>query len=467
MHRLLVSLLSALDALVAAVVGVAAALAPLTVLWFVVFGAPDLGAIWQTSAAIWQLGHAVPLEIALPATYLAQTGIDPSLASFAVSLPPLGFAAFTLLFAARSGARAARAGAWVTGVAAGALVFAVFAAVVAATSAAELVEVELWQAVLFPSAFYAVGLVAGAVRVAWTDGDEGVIDALRVRLDRAGAAWPEVPGLVARGAALSLTSLLGAASLLLAVTLIVRGPQIVALSQSANLDGAGAAAVFVGQLLYLPTLVVWALAFLAGPGVGLGAGAAVAPAGTQLGVLPGIPVLGVLPEATSPWLLALALLPVAAGALAGWAVRSRLSPRGGAADAESTGILLVLTGSIAIVTALGAAMLSVLAAGAMGPGRLAGVGPDAAAVAIAVGVEVGLGAGILLLAPRRRGADGSAAGATFDGGRRPASASPVRDGLSVGAWSAFHTQPVELPEGEGSRGDGAADAAPDTDEPRR
>lgn len=401
MHRLIVSLLSALDALVAAVVGVAVAVAPLTVLWFVVFGAPDLATIWQTSAAIWHLGHAVPLEVTLPADYLAQTGIDASLATFAVSLAPLGFAAFTLLFAARSGARAARAGAWMTGVLAGTVVFAAFSVGVALTSRAELVTTALWQAILFPAAFYAVGLVAGALRVAWTDGDDGLVDGIRLRLDRAGHAWPEVPGLAARGTALAVVALLGAGALLLAVGLVARAPQIVALSQSANLDGLGAAVVALGQLLYIPTLVIWALSFLAGPGVGLGAGAIAAPGGTQLGILPGIPVLGVLPESTSPWLLALALVPVAAGAAAGWAVRSRLSPRGSSADAETTGILLTLTGGIALFSALSAALLAVLATGALGPGRLAGIGPDAASLAIAVGVEVGLGAGILLLAPRR------------------------------------------------------------------
>ncbi|MCC4907958.1 DUF6350 family protein [Microbacterium sp. cx-59] len=417
MHRLLVSLLSALDALVAAVVGVAVAVAPLMVLWFVVFGTPDLGAIWQTSAAIWHLGHAVPLAITLPAEYLAQAGIDPSLASFVLSLAPLGFAAFTFLFAARSGARAARAGAWLTGVATGTIVFTAFAVGVALTSAAEVVSVSLWQAVLFPSAFYASGLLAGAVRVAWTDGDEGIVDSIRLRLDRAGHAWPEVPGLIARGTALVVTALLGAGALLLAIALVVRAPQIVALSQSANLDGFGAVVVALGQMLYLPTLVLWAVAFLAGPGVGLGAGAVVAPGGTQLGILPGIPVLGVLPESSSPWLLALALLPVAAGAAAGWAVRSRLSPRGSSADAETTGILVALTGAIALFSALAAALLAVLATGSLGPGRLAGIGPDAAAVAIAIGVEVGLGAGILLLAPRRGAGAGRDTAFAPDGDR--------------------------------------------------
>ena len=446
MYRLLVILLAALDALVAAVVGIAVALAPLTVLWFVTFGAPDLRAIWQTSTAIWQLGHAVPLTVELPDAYLAQTGIDPALASFAISLAPLAFGGFTVLFAARSGARAARAGAGVTGVVTGAIVFALLAAVAALTGGAPLVHAEPWQAILFPAAFYAVGVLAGAVRVAWVDGDDGPIDALRARLDRGPDAWPEVPGLAARGAAIALVGLLGAGALVLAVALIVRGPQVVALSQSANLDAGGAIVVALGQLLYLPTLVVWAGAFIAGPGVMLGAGAAVAPSGTQLGVLPGIPVLGVLPETTSPWMLVLALLPIAAGAAAGWAVRSRLSPRGQGAEGETTGILLVLTAAIAVVSALGAALLAVLASGAIGPGRLAHVGPDAAAVAIAVGVEVGLGVGILLLSPRR-GAAADARDEEFrpSGGRMPITP-PRPDG-----FSSFR----------------AADApAPDAEEPR-
>ena len=67
------------------------------------------------------------------------------------------------------------------------------------------------------------------------------------------------------------------------------------------------------------------MAFVAGPGFAVGAGTAVSPAGTQLGVIPGVPVLGALPESSTPWLLLLALLPVALGALAGWITRSRLA----------------------------------------------------------------------------------------------------------------------------------------------
>ena len=41
-------------------------------------------------------------------------------------------------------------------------------------------------------------------------------------------------------------------------------------------------------------------------------------------MVPGIPVLGLLPENVSMWTLIVVLLPIGAGALAGWMVRSRL-----------------------------------------------------------------------------------------------------------------------------------------------
>jgi hypothetical protein len=395
MQRVLVILLSALDALVAAAVGVAASFAPLMVLWFVAFGATDWSGLWPTAAAVWQLGHAVPLHITIPDAYLAVTGIDPALAHFVVSLAPLGFGAFTAFFASRSGARSARAGAWMAGTLSGALVFAVLAVAVGVTGRSGVAAVHLWQAVLFPAVFYAAGLVAGAVSTAWGDGDGGIIDAVQHRLDRVHGAWPDVPSLAVRGAAIATIGVIAAGALVTTVTVVLRGGQVVALSQAANLDLIGVIVLGIAQLLYLPTLIVWAVSFVAGPGFAVGADTAVSAAGTQLGVVPGIPLLGALPETTSPWLYALVLLPVAAGAFAGWALRSRLAP-----GQESPAVRLVLTLAVAVLTAAAAALLSVLASGALGPGRLAEVGPGAGPVALAIGLEVAVGAGILLLGPR-------------------------------------------------------------------
>ncbi|WP_460774600.1 cell division protein PerM [Microbacterium sp. GXF7504] len=395
MQRVLVLLLSALDALVAAAVGVAAAFAPLMVLWFVAFGATDWSGLWPTSAAVWQLGHAVPLQLTLPDLYLAEAGIDPSAASFTLSLAPLGFGLFTVLFAAGSGVRAARAGAWPWGVAGGVVVFTALAAAVAVTGGSDLAAVHLWQAVLFPAAFYTAGLVCGALVSAYRDGDDGPVDALVVRMDRTPGAWPDLPGLIGRGTAVALVGVIGAGALVTAISVAVGGGRIVALSQAANLDLMGVVVLGLAQLLYLPVLVVWAVSFIAGPGFALGAGTAVSPAGTELGVVPGIPLLGALPDDTSPWLYVLVLLPVAAGAFAGWIVRSRLRP-----ESETFAVQAVIALGIAVLTAAVTALLCVLASGSLGPGRLAEVGPSAGAVALAIGIEVGVGAGILLLSPR-------------------------------------------------------------------
>src|SRR5689334_5862223 len=100
MHRLTVSLLAAVDAAIAVAVGIAATLAPLTLVWvFGLGGGADWAALWPASVTIWQFGNLVPLLITLPADYLAATGIDPAAASFTLSLAPLAFAAFTVIFA--------------------------------------------------------------------------------------------------------------------------------------------------------------------------------------------------------------------------------------------------------------------------------------------------------------------------------------------------------------------------------
>ena len=195
MHRLLVALLAALDAVLAAAGGIAVVLAPLTLLWVFGGGDPDWGALWPASAAVWHLGHLVPVSVTLPDTYLAATGIDPALATFTLSLAPLAFAVFTGLFAARSGSRAAEAGAAITGWLSGSLVFAALSTLVALTANAELVASEIWLAILLPSSIFFASSFVGAVVGSWRVGDDGPVDALRDRLARLPRAWAEVPAI--------------------------------------------------------------------------------------------------------------------------------------------------------------------------------------------------------------------------------------------------------------------------------
>lgn len=459
MHRLIVALLAAVDAAIAVAVGIAATLAPLTLIWvFTLGGTADWGTLWPTAVTVWQFGNLVPLAVTLPADYLAATGIDAAAASFTLSLAPLAFAAFTAIFAARSGVRASQADAWLTGVLAGTAVFGVLATLAGFTAQNLVADAELWQAILVPTLVFALPAFVAALVTEWREAGTGPVARLRDRVEATPHGWGEVPALVARGTAVVVVGLIGLGAAVSGVGTLLRVGEVVALFQAGNFDALGATVITLAQLAYVPTLAVWGLAFVAGPGFAVGEGSAVSPAGTQVGIVPGIPVLGALPESTTSWLLLLALLPVALGALAGWIARSRLvhsthvaSPvmrpaRGpapiaaaaSATDDERTAVLtgllasapiiepepepelhagtvpdddvhdpmgarLVVVAGIAVLSAAAAALLSAVASGSLGPGRLAQFGPSPGPVALAVGLEVAIGAAILLLAPRARG----------------------------------------------------------------
>lgn len=415
MNRLLVALLAAVDALVAASVGVAAALAPLTVLWvFGLGGGADWGALWPASVRVWQLGQLVPLEITLPPEYLNATGIPAEAATFSLSLAPLAFTTFTAVFAARSGGRAARAGAGLVGVAAGAVVTAAIAWVLWRTSGNPVAAVDGWQALVLPTVVFALPALGGALVGAWRFGDDGPVDAVRRRAE-SDPRWAAVPEAAARGIGIAVAGFVGAGALVVAAGAVLRGGQVIALFEASHVDVAGGALIALAQLAYLPTLVLWGAAFVAGPGFALGTGTAVSPAGTTVGVLPGVPALGIVPESVSPWMLVSVLLIVAVGFVAGAAARARLqrAPRGGLPGGlgdrdEPSAPRLAALAAIVVGAAAGAALLAAVASGSIGPGRLAEAGPAPGAVALAVGLELLVGAAIALFGPVRAGV--SAAG---------------------------------------------------------
>lgn len=396
MNRLLVALLAAVDALVAAVVGVAAALAPLAVLWVLALGSTaDWGALWPASVRVWQLGQLVPVQITLPADYLNAAGISADAGTFWLSLAPLAFAGFTAISAWRCGSRAARAGAWPVGVAAGALVTFVVAGVLWRTSGNPIAAIYGWQALILPTLVFTVPALLGALVAAWRHGDDGPVDALRDRID---PLWQDVTGAAARGIGIAVAGFVGVGALLVAVATVLRGGDVIALFEAAHVDATGASIVAVGQLAYLPTLVIWGAAFAAGPGFAFGTGTAVSPAGTELGVVPGIPVLAVIPPSTTPCLLLLTLLVIAVGCIAGTGARASLL---GTTAGRSGGARAAVLAALIVGSAAGSAVLAALASGSAGPGRLADVGPSAGPVALAVGVELLIGAAIALFGPAR------------------------------------------------------------------
>ncbi|MBI4899637.1 MAG: hypothetical protein HY829_04070, partial [Actinobacteria bacterium] len=158
-----------------------------------------------------------------------------------------------------------------------------------------------------------LGAVSSAVGVARTVG----WDATRT--------WPvwlrRVPKATGAGVAVVLV---GACIALVDALYQGRG-RISELSASLGADPAGSVVLLLGELAYLPNLVLWAASWVLGAGVSLGDGAIVSPTLTQVGLLPAVPVLGAVPaESTGRWVMVTWLLVgVVAGVVAAWTAVSR------------------------------------------------------------------------------------------------------------------------------------------------
>jgi hypothetical protein len=161
----------------------------------------------------------------------------------------------------------------------------------------------------------------------------------------------------------------------------------------------GLIALAVAQLALLPTLIVWAATWIVGPGFTLGTGALVSPLGTNLQIVPALPVLGIVPTDPPAFAFAVVALPVLAAFILGVAVGPRVVTKGGlVASLSDTDFfsqpLVKLAATAAVAGAVSAGfggLLASLTSGSLGPGRFQLVGPDPSAVMLWWGLEVALG----------------------------------------------------------------------------
>jgi hypothetical protein len=258
------------------------------------------------------------------------------------------------------------------------------------------------------------------------------------------AKWPgEVRAIIAsslRGGTAAVAAVTAVAGLLVAVLLLGHYAQVITLYESAHAGVLGGVTLTVGQLAFIPNLVIWAASWLIGPGFAIGTGSSVSALGTSLGPLPAIPILGALPTGSIAFGFIGLLIPVVAGFLAGVVCRGRLlaalelservpssvgssaiGASGGGlssmdlstaglsvADADGRGIggfggsgrgrRLAITGiGIGIVGGLLFALLASASAGAAGPGRLVDVGPSPWLVGLYAALEIGVAAIVGLL----------------------------------------------------------------------
>jgi hypothetical protein len=207
-----------------------------------------------------------------------------------------------------------------------------------------------------------------------------------------------------RPAMISFGLLFIAGSLLTSVSLIQNWAQVRAvttLMAPGFIDGFFMTLVGIG---YLPTVNVWAMSYLLGPGIMLGAGAVI-PESANPGALPAFPLLSILPSESAPLAAFFVLIPI----LIGIAIYFLLPRERWKAQGDSIAIamsfvvrwrevvtLLVSIGLLSVFVWIAAAASS----GSLGTGNLKFIGPVPADVAFAAISVCGVSALLTLVIPR-------------------------------------------------------------------
>ncbi|RMI09617.1 hypothetical protein EBM89_09530 [Cellulomonas triticagri] len=318
----------------------------------------------QIASGLWLLAHGVPMTLA------------PT-----VTLVPLGLTVLALFGCYAS----ARRSGYATRSAYGAGVAAYVAVALVVGLATGVPLLHLGAGLLGAAVIAALGLGAGLMLRPEAPRFRDVVEPVRARLPESVAH-----GVAAGTAALALLVLL--AALVTTVWVLSGRTAIGEVVTGLRLDAVGGIVLAVGELAYVPTLVLWSLAWLTGPGFAVGADTSFAVGGVQAGALPAVPLLGALPapDVVGGVLLVVPVVTVLAGAAVALPLHRRL-PSARATDPLVAGLV---GGAVA---GLGALVLSALARGGIGPGRMTELGPVPWAVALCVAGGVALGVLLVLL----------------------------------------------------------------------
>lgn len=202
--------------------------------------------------------------------------------------------------------------------------------------------------------------------------------------------------------AAGLLVMIAAGSAVTATALIRGRSQVIMIHESLLPGTLGGVMLLLGQLAWLPNLILWAGAWSVGAGIQLGLGTVVSPAQTTLGMLPSIPVLGAVPAAgpMPPSCLLWLLSGVAAGGAAAAVLVKRLQTRA-AANGRQLGVdVTAIVGALAGVgCGLVFTLLQLPAGGDLGSVRLTSLGARMSA--------------LLVMAPSTMGLAGMATGAVL------------------------------------------------------
>lgn len=389
MNRITIALLAALEAVIAVAIGLGIALVPLTFLWATGSGlSTDWTVFWRAAADVWLLGHGVDLTLTLPAAFVAALALPGADAAFTVSIALLGFAVLTIVLGVGAGRRAAHSA---HPLQAAAIVVAVFwglAALIAVSAGHPIAAPAAGAALVLPGFIYAAAVIAGLAlsrRPVLGEPGRRLAGAVRGWLDE---VPPQAVRLAAdglRGGTIAAAVIVAAGGLLFCIALLANYATVIGLYESLQAGALGGIALTLLQLALLPNAVIWAASWVVGPGFAVGVGSSVSPGATVLGPVPGLPLLGALPDGqTGPGFLVL-LVPILAGFAVGMLLRQRMpEPRPRARTLIGHGLVAGVVAGVIL------GLLAWISAGSGGPGRLQELGPNPWLVAGFAALEVGL-----------------------------------------------------------------------------
>ncbi|OFI37682.1 hypothetical protein BIU82_07340 [Arthrobacter sp. SW1] len=347
----------------------------------------------------WLLIHGVPLTLeTVDLGNAAQPG------NGVLSLFPLGLTLIPFLLAWRAGRRLARASytdqLWQAFL--GAItVYSAFGAATGFVCRTQEVGVNILLAMLLPLIPFGLGMVVGARRESGSWSRLIGVDAVDwIARTSQHSRWAgSYFASAIKAGSVALMASLALAALLLAVDLGIHWAEIVAVYEGLKAGALGGAVLTIAQLGYLPNLVLFTLAWSSGAGFSLGVGSHAGPLATAVGPLPAIPVFGALPTGHLDYGVVALVLPVLAGALAGWWFLREgenhfdewLSIKIKARWFTAAASTVVLGALIGAVTGILAGALAWIARGSAGIGRLTEIGPDPLWTAVWLAAEVGIG----------------------------------------------------------------------------
>ena len=383
------------ELIVTALFSAVAVLAAMSAVWATKgFGDMEFSSVAAMSAHLWLLIHGVPLDLA--AAFGASAGT--------MTLVPLGLSILPLLLCYRSGRRLARAsyeGEFLIPVLSGSVTYALISSAIYGWASPHPQPLQALNAALVPLGIVVAGLMWGGYREARSlsrmvgvDTAEQISQMSQYSRWAGSYAWA-----VVRAAVVAFVALIGLGAVLLGIGILAGWSQIIATYQELHAGAVGDTAVTLLQLGFLPNLVIYAIAWSTGAGFSIGAGTSVGLTSSDVGTLPMLPILGAVPESMGTFGLVGLLVPLAAGAIAGWwflregedhldewvALKVPFRPLSALISAVALG---VVTG---ILTSLGALWLGWISYGSLGIGRFTEVGAEPLSFAAHTALTVGAG----------------------------------------------------------------------------